>query len=280
VEWEVQELAQNNEVSRSTAPVIAVLPLFGTIMHRMGGLDEYSGGTSTERFATWFRSAMADSTVKSIVIDVDSPGGTVNGVPELADEIFQGRGTKQVVAVANSQAASAAYYLASQASEFVVIPSGEVGSIGVYAAHVDLSQALEKEGAKVSLVSFGKYKTEANPYEPLSEEARAMLQERVDKFGKMFVNAVARGRNTDAANVNANFGQGRMMLADDAKQAGMVDRVSTMERTLRRLGAKTRVRTLPESLKQESEPVPVQQETVPAHIIARRRRERELALYS
>ena len=258
--------------------MIAVLPLFGTILHRMGGLDEFSGGTSTERFAGWLRSALADTSVKSIVIDVDSPGGTVNGVPELADELFNGRSSKQIVAVANSQAASAAYYLASQASEFVVTPSGEVGSIGVYAAHVDLSESMARDGAKVSLVSFGKYKTEGNPYEPLSEEARAMLQDRVNQFGVMFQAAVARGRNTDVANVAANFGQGRMLLANDAKKVGMVDRVATMDRTLRRMGARTRLRALPESVKYETPSVPVTAE-VPAHVKTRLRRERELSLY-
>jgi len=262
----------DNTVSRSSAPMIAVLPLFGTILHRMGGLQEMSGGTSTERFANWFRSAMNDQAIKSIVIDVESPGGTVNGVPELADEIFQGRSTKNIVAVANAQAASAAYFLASQASELVAIPSAEVGSIGVFAAHMDVSKAAEAEGVKISIVSAGKYKTEANPYEPLSEEARAAIQEKVNGFYAMFVNAVARGRDTTSEEVRNGMGQGRMLLAADAKQANMVDRVATMERTLKRLGAKSRTAAMPDRMRQESE-------STPAHVLNQRRREREMSLY-
>jgi signal peptide peptidase SppA len=260
-------------VSRSSAPVIAVLPLFGTIAHRMGMFSDMSGGTSTERFQQYLRSAVGDPTVKSIVIDIDSPGGTVNGVPELADEIYQARDVKPVVAIANSQAASAAYYLASQASDVVAIPSGEVGSIGVFAAHEDISKAAENQGVKVSLISAGKYKTEANPFEPLSEEARAALQDKVNNFYDMFVNAVARGRNTSPDAVRNGMGQGRMLQAEQARRTGMVDRVATFDRTLKRLGAKMKPpQPTPDRLKQGATPIP-------AHVLKLRRLRREMDLY-
>jgi signal peptide peptidase SppA len=260
-------------VSRSSAPVIAVLPLFGTIAHRMGMFSDMSGGTSTEKFQQYLRSAVGDPTVKSIVIDIDSPGGTVNGVPELADEIYQARDVKPVVAVANSQAASAAYYLASQASDIVAIPSGEVGSIGVFAAHEDISKAAENQGVKVSLISAGKYKTEANPFEPLSEEARAALQDKVNNFYDMFVNAVARGRNTSPDAVRNGMGQGRMLQAEPARRAGMVDRVATFDRTLKRLGAKMKPpQPTPDRLKQGAPPIP-------AHVLKLRRLRRVMELY-
>src|SRR5688572_27318911 len=109
-------------VSRS----VAILPLFGTIIPRAGGLAEMSGATSVERFRHHFHQALNDEAVGSILIEVDSPGGMVDGVPELAEEIRAARGEKPIVAHANTFAASAAYWIASQADELVVTPSGEV----------------------------------------------------------------------------------------------------------------------------------------------------------
>jgi len=265
--------AAPDKASRSRAGAIAVLPLFGSISHRMGLMSEMSGGTSAEKFTQWFRAALNDPNVASIVIDVDSPGGTVHGVDELASEIFKARGVKPIVSVANAQSASAAYYIASQAGEFVVTPSGEVGSIGVFAAHEDISKAAESQGVKVSLISAGKFKTEANPFEPLSEEARAALQEKVNQYYDMFVSAVARGRNTTVDTVRGGFGQGRMLNAKAALAEGMVDRVATMDQTLRRLGAK---KPAEKSLAAESSAVPVDAGNSP--MPAQLRRQRELSL--
>jgi len=225
--------------SRSKAGSIAVLPISGTISHRTGLMSDMSGGTSTEKFTQWLRAAVADPSVKAIVLDIDSPGGTVDGVPELADEIYKANQSKPVTAVANTQAASAAYWLGSQAKEFVVTPSGEVGSIGVFGAHEDMSQALDKAGVKVSLVSAGKYKTEGNPFEPLSDEARGALQDSVNSYYDMFTRAVARGRQSDQQSVQNGFGQGRMIPANKAVKMGMADRVATLDQTLARLGART-----------------------------------------
>jgi len=170
-----------------------------------------------------------------VVLDVDSPGGAVNGVEELADEMLRARGQKPVVAVANTLAASAAYWIATAADEVVVTPSGEVGSIGVFAVHEDFSAALEAAGIRVSLVSAGKYKMEGNPYEPLGDEGRAALQERVDDYYGMFVGAVARGRGVAAKDVREGFGQGRLVGARQAVELGMADRVATLDETLDRV---------------------------------------------
>jgi signal peptide peptidase SppA len=240
--------------SRSQAGQVAVLPISGTISHRMGTMSEMSGGTSTERFTQWLRAAVNDPTVKAIVLDINSPGGTVDGVPELADEIYKANQIKPVTAVANAQAASAAYWLASQAKELVVTPSGQVGSIGVFGAHQDMSKALESEGVKVSLISAGRYKTEGNPFEPLSDEARAALQDSVNAYYDQFAKAVARGRSSDPQAVKDGFGQGRMVSAQKAVKMGMADRVATLDQTLARLGART---AMPKSLKAEAEPAKV-----------------------
>ena len=214
---------------------VSVIPVHGTILHRASSLQESSGVVGVDRIGTWVDAAARDSTVRSIVLDVNSPGGTVPGVQELAARVRAARKSKRVVAHVNSLAASAAYWIAAQAGEVVVTPSGSVGSIGVYAAHQDLSEALEREGVKVTLVSAGKHKVEGNPFEPLSEDARAAMQERIDAIYERFVADVAKGRGAARSAVRRGYGEGRVVLADRAVELGMADRVGTMDDVMRRL---------------------------------------------
>jgi len=221
---------------------VAVLPLVGTIIPRADFFTEASGGMSVQRFTQRFRQALADPEVGSIVFDVDSPGGQVSGVEELSREIFEARGQKPIAAVANSLAASAAYWIATAADELVVTPSGEVGSIGVLAMHEDMSGFLEKLGVNISLVAAGKYKTEGNPFEPLNDEARAALQSRIDEYYAMFTSAVARNRGVSSHDVRNGFGQGRVVGAEQAVSLGMADRVATLDETVNGLLSDSRPR--------------------------------------
>lgn len=211
---------------------VAVIPIYGVITPKADLMSEMSGGTSVQRFKQSLEAALADDKVTSIMLDIDSPGGSTDLIPEMAAQIRQARKQKPIVAMANTSAASAAYWLGSQASEFVVSPSGSVGSIGVFAAHQDVSEAAAKAGVKTTLVSAGKFKTELSPYTPLSEDAKAEIQSKVDKFHSMFVQDVARGRATTVDAVREGFGQGRMVTARDAVKAGMVDRVDTFDNVL------------------------------------------------
>lgn len=216
---------------------VAVIPVAGIIMQKSGSsiMDMLFGGTSTEAISLQFQAALASDEVKSILLEVNSPGGTVYGVAELADEIYAARGKKPIVAAINSLGASAAYWIASAAEEVVVTPSGEVGSIGVYATHQDVSAALEQEGIKVTLISAGKYKTEGNPYEELKEPARAAIQERVDYSYQMFAGGVARNRGVGLDAVMDGYGEGRVLKAEDALAEGLVDQIEPFMNTLRRL---------------------------------------------
>lgn len=211
---------------------VAVLPIVGTILHRASGVEEASGAVSVQGLTRHLRGLVADDGVKAIVLDIDSPGGSVSGVEELAREIHAAQQTKPVIAVANSMAASAAYWLASQASEVVVTPSGSVGSIGVYAMHVDISVALEQEGIAVSFIHAGKHKVEGNPYQPLDDEARGEMQAKVDDYYTMFVDAVKRGRPA----VSEDVMQGRMYTAQQAVKVKLADRVATLDETIARFG--------------------------------------------
>jgi signal peptide peptidase SppA len=218
------------------AAVPGVVPITGFISERASIWDELFGGTSVESIREMFRAAMTDPAVNAIVLDVHSPGGTVAGITELATEIRNARGQgKRIVAVANTLAASAAYWLASQADEIVASPSASVGSIGIYAVHQEFSEYLEREGIKTTLISAGPHKTEGNEYEPLSDEARQHLQERADAFYASFVDDVAKGRGIPAATVKADYGGGRVLLAKAAAAAGMVDFIGTFEDALRKV---------------------------------------------
>jgi len=214
---------------------IAVIPVHGTIVQRSSQIDICEGGTSTEYVGAALQQALADETIAQILLDVDSPGGSVFGVAELADEIRAARAQKPIVAIANSMAASAAYWIGCSASEFYMTPGGQVGSIGVWTAHEDWSKALETAGVNITLISAGKYKTEGHPYGPLDEEAKANTQKGVDTYYGMFTKAVAKGRNVPIDAVRGGMGQGRVLGADDAMAEKMVDGVMTMNEVIRKM---------------------------------------------
>jgi signal peptide peptidase SppA len=214
---------------------VAVLPLFGSIFPRANLLTEMSGATSAEDFSRQFQALVDDPQVDAIVLDVDSPGGQVGGIEEASKLVYDARGKKPVVAVANHTVASAAYWIASAASELVVSPSGEVGSIGVFTVHEDVSAAMQTRGVKTSIISRGKNKVIGNPYEPLSDEARGVIQAGVDETYEMFVNAVARNRGVSADDVRRGYGEGGMVGAQKALELGMADRIATLDETIQRL---------------------------------------------
>lgn len=227
-------------VASSKRGAVAIIPIRGVIAHRMDAMSNTSGGASCESIGAMIDQVAADPGIGTIVYDVDSPGGTVTGIPELAAKMFALRGVKKQVAIVNGMACSAGYWLAAQCDEIVCIPSGSAGSIGVFSAHQDVSAALEKEGIKVTLIKAGKFKTEGNPFEPLSEEALAVLQARVDEAYGLFAKDVARGRGVSASDVKAGYGEGRSLPAKEAKAAGLIDRIATMDDTLARLtGSRT-----------------------------------------
>lgn len=209
---------------------VAVLPLFGCIGQHMGMEMQISGGTSTEAFGRAFDDAMKNPDVSAIVIDCDSPGGSVSGVPELAAKIFKARGKgKRIVALSNSSMNSAAYWICSAAEEVWAAPSADVGSIGVFTMHTDTSEAEQKAGIKRTVIAAGKYKGEAAPGVPLTDDALAALQARVSECYAMFAGDVAKHRGVAVAAVKGGFGEGRSISAKQALAAGMIDKIGTME---------------------------------------------------
>jgi signal peptide peptidase SppA len=241
---------QSNQVNGGGAGNgIAVLPLYGVVTQRGNMVDDVSGpgSVSTQQFAASLRQALTDESVSQILIDIDSPGGSVYGVAELADEIISARAQKPVIAIANSLAASAAYWIGACASEFYVTPGGEVGSIGVWQAHQDYSKAMDEAGVKTTLISAGKFKVEGNPYTPLDEDAQAFMQSRVDDYYAAFTKAVAKGRGVSIAQVRDGMGQGRVLGADAALASNMVDGIATLDDVVRKMRRSAKVQNKPQA---------------------------------
>lgn len=218
-----------------TTNTVAILPLYGVLVQRATIFTKMSGATTLDEWSQAFQAAMANPQIGAVVIDIDSPGGSTDGVTELAAEIRDARGIKPIVAVANTLAASAAYWIGAQADEFVASPSAAVGSIGVYAVHEEVSRLQEMAGITTTIMRAPAAKAEGNPWEPLTEEARAAIQARVEESYGMFVADVAQGRGVSESAVRSGYGQGRVLSAAGALAAGMADRVEAFEDTLTRL---------------------------------------------
>jgi len=216
---------------------IGVIPIHGTIFPRGSEMSDVSGVTTTEAIRGQLADFMDNDRVDAIILDIDSPGGVVQGVPETAEAIFEARKDKQIIAQVWDMAASAGYWIASQASEIVVTPSGEVGSVGVFAVHRDESQRLANEGIKIEILRSTKspHKAEMNPIEPMTDEARVHEIQELDAIYDEFVDAVARGRGVTTSAVQEKFGQGRLVRAADAINSGMADRAGTFAYTVKRI---------------------------------------------
>lgn len=229
---DLEAAVQRGRARGNGGGTVAVVGIQGVIRPKPDLLAQLFGipsGSLAELRST-LRQAVSDDEVGSIVLDVDSPGGRVDQVPETADEIRAAARQKPVVAVANAQAASAAYWLSSQASELMVTPSGQVGSIGVIAVHQEMSKLAENLGVTITVMRAGQHKAEANPFEPLTDEAQQYLQGQLNSYYDMFASAVAKGRGVPKSTARGEaFGEGRMLMAREAVKQGMADSVGTLE---------------------------------------------------
>lgn len=229
-------LVNRKNLPQPRAGSIAIIPVYGVIAPRMNAMSEMSGGTTFETLTGQLQTAVADKSVKTIVFDVNSPGGNVAGATEFAREVMKARQKKPVIAQAQYQMASAAYWALAGATEIVAAPSAAVGSLGIYTSHSDLSAALEKNGVKRKTLSAGKGKTYGNPDEPLSAEAEQRMQALLDaSYGQMVTDVVkGRGAGMTAARVKDDW-QALVYTASNALALGMIDRVGTLADTLERI---------------------------------------------
>lgn len=204
---------------------VAVIPVSGTLVHKYGHLDPYSGMTGYDGIAKKFRAAIADNDIRAIWFDIDSPGGSTSGCFALCEEIARETqsegGDKPVWAFINEQATSAAYAIASVCDRVYGPRTMITGSIGVYIMHVDFSKSLDKDGLAVTIIRSGERKGRTGPTHPLDKKASAMLQAMVDETRTIFCELVAMGRGLTVEQVMAT--EAEVFTGGNALALGLVD---------------------------------------------------------
>ena len=201
---------------------VAIISMFGPMMKA----ESKFGGCSTIKTRQLVRAAVADESVKEILIVMESGGGSVSGTKELADEVA--RSPKRVTSYINDIGASACYWVASQCGQIFSNEMAEIGSIGVVAVVEDTSGMYEREGVKVHVISTGSMKGAFADGAPVTEEMLADLQSKVDNINIVFKSAVLAGRTMDASKLDA-IADGRTYTAAQAHEFGLIDGISELE---------------------------------------------------
>jgi capsid assembly protease len=209
---------------------IAVISISGTLVKKASWMDAESGLQSYETIRTMLADARDDPGIRGVLLDVDSPGGEVGGLFDLADEVYAVREQKPCYAIANDEAFSAAYALASSAQRLFVTRTGGVGSIGVIAVHMDQSGWDEKMGRKYTAIYAGARKNDFSTHQPLSDDARANLQGEVDRLYEIFVASVARNRGLAPALIRKT--DAGLFWGEKAIGAGLADQVGSFDDAL------------------------------------------------
>lgn len=220
----LRRMTSDRRIYNQVGPV-AIIPVEGTLVHKGKYIGQSSGQTSYEGLQAQIARAREDDSVRAVVLEVDSAGGQVNGAFETARMIRELSAAKPTLAILTDVALSGGYLLASQARRIVMPDTGQAGSIGVVTAHIDMSQKLEKDGVRVTLISSGAHKTTGHPAAPLGDEARASLQARVDAVRNLFAAEVAQGRGKRLDRDAALATEAQVYQGEDAVRAGLVDGV-------------------------------------------------------
>lgn len=216
---------------RTTPDGVAVIPVLGSLVNRGGWIGAFSGMTSYEGLKFQIGAAARDTSVSSILLDMDSPGGEAVGAFEAADIVRAAAQIKEVVAVVNGMAASAAYAIASAATRIVTTSSGISGSIGVVMLHADYSNKLHQAGIVPTMIFAGARKVDGNPYEKLTSEVKGELKAEIDRFYDLFVSSVAVGRS-GMTDLSIRATEARTYIGADAVAVGLADAVGNFEGVL------------------------------------------------
>ncbi|UJQ21071.1 S49 family peptidase [Wolbachia endosymbiont of Delia radicum] len=203
----------------------AVIAIHGILTKKPGAFDVFLGMTSYEQIEEQITQALADSSIETIILEIDSPGGEVNGIFDLADFIYESRAKKRIVALANDDAYSAAYAIASSAEKIFLTRTSGVGSIGVIASRIDQSGFDEKQGIKYTTVFAGSRKNDLNPHEPMTSESLESLQKEVDRLYEMFVQLIARNRGLSIEKIRST--EAGLYFGEKAVEIGLADGVTT-----------------------------------------------------
>jgi signal peptide peptidase SppA len=210
-------------VGYDVAQGVAVIPVQGTLVQKLGTLRPYSGMTGYDGIRQNLLMALNDPEVEALILDIDSPGGEVAGCFDLVDTIYKARGMKPIWSLVNEMAYSAGYAIASAADRVVVPRTGGTGSVGVVVIHQDWSDALDEAGLKVTIITHGNHKADGNPYQRLPKDVRERIQADIDAMGDLFVNTVARNRNLSLEQVRDT--QALCYLGAEGVNVGFADEV-------------------------------------------------------
>jgi signal peptide peptidase SppA len=202
---------------------VAVIPVEGSLVHKGAFVESSSGETSYQGIQTQVARAMKDPSVKGVAFEVDSYGGEVSGAFETSDMIAALSAVKPTIAILSDHAYSAGYLMASAARQIVIPEQGGAGSIGVITMHTDMSAALERSGVKVTILSAGAHKADANPFEPLPEEVAGSIRAELEDARQMFAGRVARYRGSRLTFENAMATEARTFTGAAAVKAGLAD---------------------------------------------------------
>lgn len=232
IEAKVGAPLQNARQEMDVQSGVALISLEGVLAKRMNLFMRISGGASTQLITQQIAAAMADDSIRAIVLVVDSPGGTVDGTQQLADAVYDVRGKKPIVAYVDGCCCSAAYWVASAADHIYIDgDTAMVGSIGIIATHTDKSMADAQRGVRVTEITAGAYKTVGSPNAPLGA-GESVLQAAVDHHYSVFLEAVARNRGVPVDTVKQDMADGRVFLGRQAIDAGLVDGVATLDQVI------------------------------------------------
>ena len=212
---------------------LAVIELNGSLMKHA---SSFSGGTSTIKARQKLRAARKDSDVRGVMIKIDSPGGTVAGTKELADEVSALAESKPTHAFIEDLGASAAFWVASQASHISANQTGLVGSIGTFGVVVDSSAMAAANGIKVHVIRAGEFKGVGTPGTEVTAEQLDHHQEIINELNELFLTAVSTGRGMPIDQIRL-IADGRAHVAKTAQAMGLVDQVETFEQAMSALDA-------------------------------------------
>lgn len=218
---------QTSDFSPTFIEGVAVIPILGTLVNRRSSVGFFGGDISHQDIAATLIEAVADNSVRSILLDIDSGGGEANGAFDLSETIRELDAEKPIFAIANDAAFSGAFAIASAARKIFVTRTGGVGSIGVIAHHVDISEMHKNIGVKITPIFAGDFKGELSPFQPLSEGAKARVQADVDKTFEMFVNLIAEHRGLSAEKIIST--KAGLFFGQDAVTLGLADQVATFD---------------------------------------------------
>lgn len=214
---------------------VAVIGVYGVLVPRSANVALCARQTSYEELRASLNEAVADASVQHIVFDFDSPGGAVTGCFELAADIRAARDMKPITAIVHYSAFSAAYLLASACTEIILSQTSGVGSVGVIMKHADFSKQLEGEGIAVTTFFRGARKNDLAPEAPLSEDAIAVVDQRMDLYYGLFADAVTEYRGLKPEDVRAT--EAGLYYGADAVKAGLADRVEPQQQAINRIAA-------------------------------------------